>query len=155
MSFEPTERSFRAAHRPPRYRGPMVDAAQRRSVAAPAYAAGSAVAIGLVLAVRDPRTSTYVPCPLHAVTGLWCPGCGATRAFGDLVRGDVASAMSSNALAVVLLAIAVALWIRWVVVRARGLGFGKPPMWVVLSGVVLVSAFTVLRNLPAGAWLAP
>lgn len=141
--------------RPPRYRGAMVDAAQRRALAAPACAAGAAAVVVVVLAVRDPRTSTYVPCPLHAATGLWCPGCGGTRALGDLIRGDLGSALSSNALAVALVVLGVALWIRWVTVRARGLAFGKPPMWVVLFGIVLVSAFTVWRNLPAGAWLAP
>lgn len=122
---------------------------------APAVVAAGVVVTGAVLYVRDPRTSTYLPCPLHAVTGLWCPGCGATRAFGDLVRGDVASAMSSNVLAVALLILGVAVWGLWVRARLRGRSLHAPPVWATASAVVLVAAFTVIRNIPAGNWLAP
>lgn len=30
-----------------------------------------------------------IPCVFHAVTGLYCPGCGGTRAVGMLLRGEV------------------------------------------------------------------
>ena len=30
-----------------------------------------------------------VPCMFHAVTGLYCPGCGGTRAVAVLVRGQI------------------------------------------------------------------
>jgi len=38
------------------------------------------------------------PCPFHALTGLPCPGCGATRAALALARGDVAQAFGWNPL---------------------------------------------------------
>lgn len=122
---------------------------------APAAVAAGVVAAGALLFVRDPRTSTYLPCPLHAMTGLWCPGCGATRAFGDLVRGDVASALSSNALAVVLLCVGAIVWAIWARARLRERTFRKPASGVVVVGVVIVVVFTVFRNLPVGSWLAP
>ncbi|AYJ47033.1 DUF2752 domain-containing protein [Rhodococcus sp. P1Y] len=122
---------------------------------APAAVAAGVVAAGALLFVRDPRTSTYLPCPLHAMTGLWCPGCGATRAFGDLVRGDVASALSSNALAVVLLCVGAIVWAIWARARLRGRTFRKPASGVVVVGIVIVLVFTVFRNLPVGSWLAP
>lgn len=121
----------------------------------PASVAVGAVAAGALLLFRDPRTSTYLPCPLHAMTGLWCPGCGATRALGDLVRGDVASAMSANAIAVVLLFVGLAAWGVWVGARLRGRSFPTPPSRVVAAGVVVVVLFTVARNLPVGSLLAP
>lgn len=31
-------------------------------------------------------------CPFHSVTGLPCPGCGMTRAWLSLLRGDLTSA---------------------------------------------------------------
>ena len=53
--------------------------------------------------VRNPlRNTVFPPCPLHATTGLWCPGCGATRASYLVLQGDIASAMHFNALWVVL-----------------------------------------------------
>lgn len=30
-----------------------------------------------------------MPCMFHAMTGLYCPGCGGTRAVKALLRGDV------------------------------------------------------------------
>lgn len=30
-----------------------------------------------------------VPCAFHSVTGLYCPGCGGTRAVRALLRGDI------------------------------------------------------------------
>ncbi|OZE99957.1 DUF2752 domain-containing protein [Rhodococcoides fascians] len=126
-------------------------ARRRRRFAAPAAVAGLTVAAGAVLFVRDPRSSTYLPCPFHALTGLWCPGCGATRAFGDLVHGDVASAVSTNVLAVTLLVFGVLLWATWV----RGRAVHSPPRWVVLFSALVVVLFTVVRNLPFGSALAP
>lgn len=30
-----------------------------------------------------------IPCLFHLITGLYCPGCGGTRAVRSLLRGDV------------------------------------------------------------------
>jgi Protein of unknown function (DUF2752) len=128
---------------------------RRAALLAPASGLAGAVAAGVLLYFRDPRTSTYLPCPFHAATGLWCPGCGATRAAGDLVRGDVASAMSSNLLAVVMLLGGVVLWGLWVRARAMDVPMWRPPRWAVLVGLAVIAVFTVLRNLPVGSALAP
>lgn len=133
----------------------MPTAERQRALVAPLLAVGAAAAGAGLLLVRDPRTSTYLPCPFHAVTGLWCPGCGATRAFGALVRGDVASAMSSNLLALVLVVLGVGMWITWVRARLSGTPVRQPPKVLVFSAAALVLAFTIVRNVPAGSWLAP
>ena len=129
----------------------------RRALAGPASVAAAAATAAATLYVRDPRTSSYLPCPIHAVTGLWCPGCGATRAFGALVHGDIVSALSSNALTVVLGVIGVVIWAVWAIARVRGrsLSLRRPSAAVFAAGVLVVLAFTVWRNIPAGSWLAP
>lgn len=129
----------------------------RRGTRAPLAVGALAVAAGALLFVRDPRTSTYLPCPIHAVTGLWCPGCGTTRALGDLVRGDLQSALTTNALAVVLVLLAVVAWGVWLRARARGtvLRIRRLPTWLFVASVAVVVAFTILRNIPVGSWLAP
>jgi hypothetical protein len=60
-------------------------------------AAGSLSAA--VLAPWAPLFARLLPaCPLHAWTGLPCPGCGATRAALALTRGDLAGALAHNPL---------------------------------------------------------
>ena len=47
----------------------------------------------VILFVFDPtRVGFLPPCPLHEFTGLWCPGCGSTRALHQLVHGHLALA---------------------------------------------------------------
>lgn len=36
------------------------------------------------------------PCAFHEVTGLYCPGCGATRAAKFLIRGDIKQSFVFN-----------------------------------------------------------
>ncbi|MCP3914140.1 MAG: DUF2752 domain-containing protein [bacterium] len=47
-----------------------------------------------------------VPCPVHAVTGVACPGCGMTRACVALAHGEVASAWSFHPFAFLLVPLA-------------------------------------------------
>ena len=61
-------------------------------------------AMSATLYVFPPETNAFYPqCPFHALTGLLCPGCGATRALAALVHGHLAEAMHWNGLVVLLL----------------------------------------------------
>jgi hypothetical protein len=97
-----------------------------------------------------------IGCPFHAITGLDCPGCGSTRALGALTRFDLAAAFDQNVLvplAAVFVVVAWATW-TWAVWHGRtraDLIRGRGP--VIGVGLVLVG-FAVVRNLPAGGWLA-
>jgi Protein of unknown function (DUF2752) len=120
----------------------------------------SAALIGLavaLVAVVDPHTSgRYPTCPFHAVTGLWCPGCGGLRAVHDLTHGHLVNALHENVL-VVLLGPSLLVW--WLVARSRRTD--ERPVTLLLSAggtlavFVVLGAFAVLRNLPFGAALAP
>ena len=122
-------------------------------------AAGAVAALGtLALHLRDPHDAgSWGYCPT-ALLGLSCPLCGSLRAVNDLTHLDLASAASSNLLLVLAAPVVIALWGRRVVACWRG-GPALTPLtapravWVVLAVAVL--AFTVARNLPLGAWLAP
>mgnify|MGYP000853432348 FL=1 len=81
-------------------------------------------------------------CPLHAATGLWCPLCGLTRGAFRLVTADPVAALRYNALIVV-----VPLLVWWAVAGRRRPGAAMGAL------VVLLVAFTVVRNLPGAAWL--
>ncbi|HEY0890185.1 MAG TPA: DUF2752 domain-containing protein [Nocardioides sp.] len=126
---------------------------------APALTFGALAAAALALRLHDPhQRGSWGFCP-SALLGVACPGCGGLRAVNDLTHGDVGAAASSNLLLVAGAPFAVALLVLWTVARWRDRPMPRPPertrrvsVWL-LAGAAL--GFTVLRNTPAGAWLAP
>lgn len=131
------------------------------AVTAPWRVAGLAAAGCVAVALVDPADRTLTPpCPFQAVTGWWCPFCGATRAAGRVVRGDVAGGFGYNALVVVAAVPLLAAWVAWalpghVAPLDRGLAALRRRRSGVIAGVaVLLVAFTVARNTPlADTWL--
>jgi hypothetical protein len=134
------------------------------SPARPLQVAAGVLVATTVLYVRDPHVAgSYGFCPWHALTGGYCPGCGALRAVHDLAHGDVVAAASSNLLLVAAVPVALVLWAVWL--RAgwrrrpapplRTWARGRPGRVALWSLATVVLAFTVLRNLEPGAWLAP
>jgi len=124
----------------------------------PLLTLGGLAAATVALHVRDPHTAySWGVCPLYALTGVYCPGCGGLRGVNDLSDGHLGAAASSNLLLVLLAPVALVLLARWTVAAWHG----RPtrvvppvPRWLGTSFAVLVVVFTVARNLP-GSWLAP
>ena len=112
--------------------------------------AGVVVAALLFVLYRyDPSTvAFYPPCVLRALTGLLCPGCGATRALHHLLHGDVAGAFRLNAMLLLLgplLAVT-----AFVELRAVASGSTAPRVvhrpWFGGWVVTLIVRWGVLRN---------
>ncbi|NUN93831.1 MAG: DUF2752 domain-containing protein [Verrucomicrobiae bacterium] len=99
---------------------------------------------GVMMAVWILKNSAkhfFPPCPFHALTGWYCPGCGSTRALHQLLHGHLVAACRFNPLTVCVLpalGIALALWCRRQPVRSAWL-------WTLVS---VVAFFGILRNLP-------
>ena len=53
-----------------------------------------------------PADAFPLKCIFHEATGLYCAGCGGTRAIYALFRGDILTALHSNALVTLLLPVA-------------------------------------------------
>jgi hypothetical protein len=121
--------------------------------------AGGVLLASLALHLRDPHEGgSWGFCPWLVTTGTYCPGCGGLRAVNDLTHGDLAAAASSNLMFVAALPGLAMLWARGLVQQWRGRSRPLPRWWVVgasASALVAVAVFWTLRNLPAGAWLAP
>jgi hypothetical protein len=117
----------------------------------------AALGSGAVLFFFDPTKYGFYPvCLFHSLTGWNCPGCGGTRAAYQLLHGHLLRALRDNALFVVMLT-GLAMWsLRWLVRKMRNqpATFNVPARawWWFLVGALI---FTVLRNLPAFAWLSP
>ena len=103
----------------------------------------------LVVAVyRDPNVFTTFPppCIFRKATGIYCPGCGSTRALRALVGGDFLAALRYNPLTIAVLFLIPLLFI-----------FNRPKFRAVyrrLAVVICVAVivFFALRNVPLPAF---
>ncbi|MDR1726670.1 MAG: DUF2752 domain-containing protein [Acidobacteriota bacterium] len=96
-------------------------------------------------------------CPLHTLTGLYCPGCGTTRALVCLAHGDFAGALSNNALAAVLGPVSAVVFLRFSALRAAGrnVPLWGAPAWVAWGVGVVALLWAAFRYTPWGGWLLP
>ena len=119
-------------------------------IGAPVVLLGGLMYVFFVDPSENPRD--FVPCLTHALTGLYCPGCGNTRALHALLHLRFPEMLHDNLL-FPLTAVAV-LWLL-----ASGylrVLFGRRilwlpdrvpmPIWILLCVVLIL--FTVLRNIP-------
>jgi hypothetical protein len=120
-------------------------------LARPVSGAVGAGACAAFLYFANPHThQVFLPCPFHAMTGLYCPACGGLRMVHDALHGEFAQALHDNALALPALTIAALAWLNWMI----GCWRGSPPIrirrraWVTTAVLIVMAAWTVLRNLP-------
>lgn len=130
-----------------------------RRVLGPAATIGGLALVTLGLRLRDPHESgSWGLCP-SAALGFWCPGCGGLRGVNDLTELRLVDALSSNVLLVVVIPLVVFLLCRWALDswtgRVRAPLDARLNLVLTTVALTAVTIFTVLRNLPAGSWLAP
>ena len=81
----------------------------------------------------------WPPCVFHKFTGLYCPGCGNTRALSALLHGRIGESLRNNLLLIPTLAVLT-------VAAARpGIGLNRFFAWGFAAVVIL---FFILRNIP-------
>jgi len=115
-------------------------------------------AVGYV-ALHNPHHETLSPpCMLLSTLGIYCPGCGGTRAVYDIAHGDFASALQMNGFVTLLVVPVAAAALAWWFARAVGVNVPswRIPTWLIWLYVGALGAFWVLRNTPMFApYLAP
>ena len=99
-----------------------------------------------------------IPCTLYSLTGLYCPGCGSSRALRALLHLDFYQALRYNALFTVG---APVLGAYVLVFAYRYIRYGNEPakrkiplypLWIICA---IALCYGVLRNIPAFSFLAP
>ncbi len=93
-------------------------------------------------------TGWGIPCLYHLTTGWLCPGCGISRMFLSLARGDIAAAFAYNPVMFCLLPLwnleaLLCYWGRFPLFRR--------PAWLyslLTITVTVLLVFTWVRNLP-------
>lgn len=107
------------------------------------------LAAGLAYLIWVRAAGWGIPCPVHALTGLECPGCGITRMLAALSRGDWAAARAANAglfylSPVLALVLGRALWL-WLTGRSAN----TPALRAAGVGLAaFLVAWGLFRNLP-------
>ena len=111
----------------------------------------AAFCFAVILLLRfDPNQAgnPLPPCPFHWLTGLYCPGCGATRALHALLHGNVEKAFSMNPVFVIISPVLVLLIMHQIIKLPAGMAKitaffsdARPWAWLLIS-------YAVLRNLP-------
>lgn len=117
-------------------------------------------AVGMYVYFFNPLNGLfYPPCWFHELTGLFCAGCGITRASHSFLNGDIQQALDYNLLFPLLIGI-ILFWM----VKIGGIFFFnktiKPtykPKWLYWGLCIIIGIFAVVRNLshPAFHWMAP
>ena len=96
--------------------------------------------IAFILFHFNPANSQlFPPCPVHALTGFYCPGCGSLRALHLLSHGQLTAAFKMNPLLVVSLPV-----LGLLLCNPRGAHHTWTP-WFALAILV---GFGLLRNIP-------
>lgn len=115
---------------------------------------------GIVLYLVNPaKHSVLPPCVFNKLTGMYCPGCGATRAVHSLLHGEFRQAMAFNGVILFFLA-AFGVWFAWNGLR---IAMKKQDQWpnlgrratrIIFAGLII---YFILRNIPVEpfTWLAP
>ena len=103
----------------------------------------------LYLKVLSPALGISIPCIFREITGLYCPGCGMTRASLALLDGDIYQSFRYNMLIFIILP----LLILFYVLEKRG---KEKYSQLLMGGMLFITVlFGVLRNFEVFSWLAP
>jgi hypothetical protein len=105
--------------------------------------------LAVLVCFHKPGMDSWMPpCPFHALTGLYCPGCGSTRMLYWLVHGKPLLAFRQNPLAMLMLPVVIyGLAHQWL--SPNSAVFTRIRSGWILGFACLVIVFTVARNIPA------
>ncbi len=106
-------------------------------------------AVVFLFALNPENSNLYPPCPFHAVTGLYCPGCGSLRALHQLLHGHLTTAFGLNPLMVLSLPFLGYNLLSFIVsgIKGRQLPIVFVPAKGIWSFLAAVLLFWVLRNI--------
>ena len=148
-----------AAARSTGFHGTWLSTRAQIALASCACAGASA----FLYAVDPNRHAVYPQCLLYNATGLYCAGCGATRAIHALLHGRVIEALHDNALFVAALPLLLGVagshlltaWQNdaWPEISVDHRNLMRRGAWI----LILMLSFMIARNLPGWPfdWLKP
>jgi hypothetical protein len=109
-------------------------------------ALSGAVAAGFIVVICNiSKMSRWAPpCPFHLLTGLYCPGCGLTRAICELACGHIGAAIRLNAFMMVMIPL-IGLTTLIQIIAHHQVKISNRAAWMILASMLI---FWATRNIP-------
>ena len=94
-------------------------------------------------------TGIYIECPIHKLTGLYCPGCGLTRMIKSILLLDFYQAFRYNQLLFISLPFVIFLFVNDLYSEFKGKKsfYKKIPNYIWIILIVITILYGVLRNI--------
>jgi hypothetical protein len=117
----------------------------------------AAGAILLLYFFVEPKNGILPKCFFHALTGLYCPGCGVQRSFHALLNGHILNAIDYNLLFILFLPLIMYFILAFIWGKKLSASSFIYKPFFSFAVVIVVVSFWVLRNIPVTpfSWLAP
>ena len=97
-----------------------------------------------------------IPCVFHKITGLYCPGCGITRALFSIIELDFIRAIHNNLLVFILAPVLLYYFVKklkyWILLEKEKVIL---PNLIIYIMLVITLLFFVLRNIDYFNFLRP
>ncbi len=107
--------------------------------------------LGILIIIIHLKYDVGVPCIFFKITGLYCPGCGITRAIFSLMKFDIYQAFRYNMLIIILLPFAISYYIYIFIFKGKK----RIPKKVLNFLLIITILFGILRNIPEFEFLMP
>ena len=130
----------------------------KKRIAYVAAAALIAAAALLYLYFTEEGSGAGIPCPIYSLTGLYCPGCGISRALRSIIHLDFYRALRYNAAFTIsfpFIAAYVFALILSYIVNGEDKVSKKIPVVILCAAAGIFILFGIMRNIPAFSFLAP
>ena len=104
------------------------------------------------------KTGFGIPCPIHELTGFYCPGCGITRLLFALIHGHIKEAFMYNQLVFIMLPFLlfyVVYSVYLYITDKKDNIISRIPKFVFVILLIIVLAWGVIRNLSFFPYLRP
>lgn len=112
---------------------------------------------GLAYAGLCSVTGVGIPCPLHFVTGLYCPSCGVSRMFLHMLKLDFKTAFRYNqCLFFTLPFIGIFIILSTIkYIKTGQTKLNRFQSFLCILIIIVLVLFGILRNVPSYSYLRP